>query len=264
MMTITSTANAKVKELVSLRKKKKYREESGCYLVEGSRMFGEADPAAVRAIYVTAAFAAKEAAALAAVAQPAGVRPIVLADPVFQYAADTRTPQGVLCVLQQQTYTLEQLLTRPNPCLLMLEGLQDPGNVGTILRSGEGAGIAGVILSRDCADIYNPKTIRATMGSVYRVPFVYVDDFCAAIDTVRDRQIRTYATHLDGAAVYDALDYAGPCAFLIGNEGNGLSAAAAARADALTKIPMLGRVESLNAAIAATILMFEAARQRRR
>ena len=142
-------------------------------------------------------------------------------------------------------------------------GLQDPGNMGTIVRTAEGAGVTGVIMSRDCVDIYNPKTIRSTMGSIYRMPFYYAEDILKAIRKIKDAGIKVYAAHLDGEKSYDEEDYAFSCAFLIGNEGNGLREETSKMADHYIIIPMSGEVESLNAAIAASVLMFEVKRQRR-
>lgn len=153
--------------------------------------------------------------------------------------------------------------SRPPAQLVILETLQDPGNLGTILRAGEGAGITGVIMDRTTADIYNPKVIRSTMGSIYRVPFVYVDDLKGALKAAKGAGVRLYAAHLEGRRSYDEEDYRQSAGFLIGNEANGLSRETADMADCYVRIPMLGKVESLNAAVAASILMFEAARQRR-
>ena len=147
---------------------------------------------------------------------------------------------------------------------MVLDNLQDPGNLGTIVRTAEGAGVTGIIMSRDTVDIYNPKTIRSTMGSVYRMPFFYVEDILEFLEDLRGQGIRTYAAHLDGANNYDEESYKGACAFLIGNEGNGLRYEVAKKADIWIKIPMYGQVESLNAAIASSILMYEVSRQRRK
>jgi TrmH family RNA methyltransferase len=119
-------------------------------------------------------------------------------------------------------------------------------------------------MSKDCVDIYNPKVIRSTMGSIYRMPFCYVEDIAETITQMKSQGIRTYAAHLQDSVDYDEPDYRKPCAFLIGNEGNGLKKETADLADTYVKIPMEGQVESLNAAIAATVLMFEVSRQRRR
>ena len=131
--------------------------------------------------------------------------------------------------------------------------------MGTIVRTGEAAGISGIIMSKDSADIYNPKVIRSTMGSIFRVPFAIVDDLAAAVDTLKDNGITTYAAHLKGE-LYNSGSLTKDCALLIGNEARGLSEKISAKADKLIKIPMHGKVESLNAAIATAILMYEAAR----
>ena len=145
----------------------------------------------------------------------------------------------------------------------MLETIQDPGNLGTIIRAGEGAGITGIVMNHDTADIYNPKVIRSTMGSIFRMPFVYADDLQDACLLMKNRGVRLFAAHLKGMNNYDQEDYTDNVGFLIGNEANGLTEETTSLADCLVKIPMEGKVESLNAAIAASVLMFETARQRR-
>ena len=165
-------------------------------------------------------------------------------------------------VLEQPSYDLTQLLEQPDPLLLILENLQDPGNLGTMIRTGEGAGITGVIMNSQTVDLFNPKTIRATMGSIFRVPFVYVPELSPVLTQMQERGIHTYAAHLKGQKYYDSFSFREPTAFLIGNEGNGLSAEISDQAGQYLKIPMEGKVESLNASIAAALLMYEAHRQR--
>ena len=257
---ITSTANGKVKRLINLKKKRKLRDEEHVFLVEGIRMFREVP---VEEVYVSESFYKKEKVLVNAIAGQAGVHIEVLTDTVFAHASDTKTPQGVLCVVRQKSYKLEDLLKGEKRHLLVLDNLQDPGNMGTIVRTAEGAGVTGVIMSRDCVDIYNPKTIRSTMGSIYRMPFYYAEDILKAIRKIKDAGIKVYAAHLDGEKSYDEEDYAFSCAFLIGNEGNGLREETSKMADHYIIIPMSGEVESLNAAIAASVLMFEVKRQRR-
>ena len=162
-----------------------------------------------------------------------------------------------------RSYIMEDILGGENPLVMILEDLQDPGNAGTILRTGEGAGVSGVLLTKTCVDITNPKVIRSTMGSVYRMPFLYVESVVSLAQELKDRNIRTFAAHLQGKNSYDQESYTGGTAFLIGNEGKGLTDEAADSADCLIRIPMCGKVESLNAAMASGILMYEAARQRR-
>lgn len=262
-MVITSTGNQKIKRLLNLRKKRKARDEEKVFLVEGIRMFREVPLSYLLEVYVSESFYKKEKDTLQMVLEGSSVKPEILSDTVYAYISDTKTPQGVLCTVSQRLYTLEQAAGRECPHILVLDNLQDPGNLGTIIRTAEGAGVTGIVMSRDCVDIYNPKTIRSTMGSVYRMPFHYTEDITGAVSWMKENGIRTYAAHLDGSRVYDEEDYTKPCAFFIGNEGNGLRAEVARQADTYIHIPMAGQVESLNAAAAATVLMFEAGRQRR-
>ena len=187
----------------------------------------------------------------------------IVTDSVFRQMSDTQTPQGIMTVLKKPSYIMEDILGGKNPLVMILEDLQDPGNAGTILRTGEGAGVSGVLLTKTCVDITNPKVIRSTMGSVYRMPFLYVESVVSLAQELKDRNIRTFAAHLHGKNSYDQESYTGGTAFLIGNEGKGLTDEAADSADCLIRIPMCGKVESLNAAMASGILMYEAARQRR-
>ena len=147
--------------------------------------------------------------------------------------------------------------------MLILESIQDPGNLWTMLQTGEGAGISGILMNRTTVDLFNPKTIRSTMGSIYRVPFLVVDDLEETIRKLQADGVCVFAAHLKGKKSYDAMDYRDATAFMIGNEGNGLSDEIANLADSYIRIPMEGQVESLNAAISATLLMYECNRQRR-
>ena len=256
---ITSTANAQVKNLVQLIKKAKVRTEQGVYVVEGVKMFREAPKNEIVKAYISEELYEKGTLndSLADISYE------VLKTEVFQHVADTKTPQGILCVMKQKSYTLDQLMAGENPLMLVLENLQDPGNLGTMMRTAEGAGVTGVLLSRGCVDIYNPKTIRSTMGSIYRVPFLYTDSLMEDMEKLHENGITTYAAHLKGTGYYDEASYCGATAFLIGNEGNGLSDELSEKAKQYIKIPMEGKLESLNAAVAAAILMYEASRQRR-
>ncbi|HIW84530.1 MAG TPA: 23S rRNA (guanosine(2251)-2'-O)-methyltransferase RlmB [Candidatus Dorea gallistercoris] len=259
---ITSTANARVKRLVSLMKKRRSRDQEEIFLAEGPRMFRETPLDRVREVYLSEGFRKKEPGILEEL-KKTQVSVEILSDSVFSRVSDTQTPQGVLAVVERREADLREMTEDGCPLLLILDGLQDPGNLGTILRTGEGAGVTGVILSSDCVDIYNPKTIRSTMGSIYRVPVCRVKDITETLKEMKEIGICTYAAHLEGQNNYDQEDFTKPCAFLIGNEGNGLREEVAEAADRWIQIPMKGQVESLNAAIAAAVLMFEAGRQRR-
>lgn len=275
MERITSLSNNRIKEAALWSAKARERRKADVYLVEGRKMFLEAPEAELQEIFVADSLWERletgEGAELDAQLKKRlreldaeGRLPVFLVtDEVLRKIADTQTPQGIVCVLKQKHYTLEQLITKKNPLLVVLEDLQDPGNLGTILRTGEGAGITGVIMSKDTVDLYNPKTIRATMGSVYRVPFVYAEDLKQVLATLKEAGITSYAAHLKGTKYYDSFDFRKGTAFLIGNEGNGLQTETAEQADVYLKIPMEGKLESLNAAVATSILMYEANRQRR-
>ena len=256
---ITSTSNPQIKRLVQLQKKSKARSQEKVFVVEGLRMFVEVPKEQLQKVYVSETFYNKKKQELQFQNFPVEV----LSDHVFEYVSDNKTPQGILCVVRQKNYELDILLQVENPHFMVLDNLQDPGNLGTILRTSEGAGVDAVFLSKDCVDIYNPKTIRSTMGSIYRMPFVYVEDLLELLDLFREKGILSYAAHLQGENNYDKENYRSGTAILIGNEGNGLRDEVAKKADIWVQIPMHGQVESLNAAIAASILMFEVARQRR-
>ncbi len=262
---ITSTSNAKVKYLVNLKKKRKARDEEKVFLVEGIRMFVETPKEELLEVYVSESFYKKEKKTVEDVLDGSKAKLEIFSDTVFAYVSDTKTPQGVLCVVNQMNYNVQDMIDTGNqaPQLLILDNLQDPGNLGTILRTAEAAGVTGIIMSKETVDVYNPKVIRSTMGSVYRMPFCYVENLLETIKELKECGIRTYAAHLDGKHSYDEENYCEPCAFFIGNEGNGLRDEIADAADTYIRIPMCGEVESLNAAIAATVLMFETARQRR-
>ena len=188
----------------------------------------------------------------------------IVGDSVFKQISDTQTPQGIMAVIEMPHYELADLMDGDRTHLLILESIQDPGNLGTMLRTGEGAGITGVIMNSQTVDLYNPKTVRSTMGSLYRMPYYISDDLEGTINLLKERGVKLYAAHLKGTLSYDEPEYTRACGFMIGNEGNGLSDQIADMADTYIKIPMEGRVESLNAAISATLLMYECNRQRRR
>ncbi len=261
---ITSCSNPKVRQVIQWQNKAKERRSAGIFLTEGFKMFEEAPLESIQQVYVS------EEALERLVRNPGSRHRLdsvgyeAVTSEVFRKMSDTQTPQGVLCVVRRPVYFLEKLLQAEAPLLMVLEELQDPGNLGTIFRTGEAAGITGVIMSAGTVDVYNPKTVRATMGSVFRVPFVYVEDLPQTVGLLHRRGIHTYAAHLEGEACYDAFSFREPTAFLVGNEGNGLTGETAAQAEQMLKIPMEGRVESLNAAVAASLLMYEAYRQRRK
>ena len=255
---ITSTSNQQMKHILALEKKAKYRREEQQFVVEGRKMFAEAPREWVSKVYVA------ESAVEEMQDYLDGYPYEVVSDSVFKAISDTQTPQGILSVVKMPSYELTDLWKQDQTSLLILESVQDPGNLGTMLRTGEGAGITGVIMNKTTVDLFNPKTIRSTMGSIYRVPFFVAEDLEETMQELKEKGVKLYAAHLKGTMQYDEPDYTGATGFLIGNEGNGLSDEIANLADTYIKIPMEGKVESLNAAISASLVMYEANRQRRR
>ena len=233
---ITSVNNGQVKNIIQLNQKTKARREQGLFVAEGRKMFGEAPADWIEKVYVSETLTSDPAL----MEQVEKLPYDIVADSVFRQMSDTQTPQGILTVLRRPSYTLEDILGGKNPLVMVLEDLQDPGNAGTILRTGEGAGVSGILLTRTCVDITNPKVIRSTMGSVYRMPFLYVESVVSLTQELKKHNIRTFAAHLKGRNSYDQESYTGGTAFLIGNEGKGLTEEAANSADCLIRIPMCG------------------------
>ena len=260
---IESPANQTVKLAASLFEKKG-RDRSGLFALEGERFVAELlapqqnSGFRIRFFMASESFAAKkEIEAYDAVAETYIVR-----DDVFRRISDVETPQGILAVCEQQQHAPEDLLNRENPLLLILEEMQDPGNLGTALRLADAANADGVILSAGSADVYNPKALRAAAGSALRVPFAAGCDLATVLPMLQARGVRVYAAMPHATTFPYAHDLTKGTAFMIGNEARGLSAEAAALADAQISLPMPGNAESLNAAMACGILVYEAVRQR--
>ncbi len=279
---ITSTANGHIRKLIQLRDKSKARNKEGLFLAEGIRMFEETPVGSLKEVYCSESLftalqnkdgqddGSRHDKVLKKLRQceEKGIFTEQVTAEVFKKISDTQTPQGILFVAKQLTYSLKEMIDKATerakadgraPLFLLLEDIQDPGNLGTMIRTGEGAGVDGIIMSKGTVDIYNPKTIRSTMGSLYRVPVIYQEDLEKAVGLLKRAGITTYAAHLKGEKYFDELPYDGGSAFLVGNEGNGLKKETADMADTYIKIPMEGSLESLNASVAAALLMYQAA-----
>ena len=255
---ITSVSNPAVKDVALWQTKAKARRESGFFVVEGLRLVREAAPEDVVRAYATEEFAASEEGK--ALCERLASEPV--SDSVMARMSDTKTPQGILAVVRQKKWRLEDLTAAPAP-LLVLEHVQDPGNVGTLFRTAEAAGAAGILMDAETADPWQPKVVRGTMGAIFRLPFAVSEDLPEALLELKARGMTLYAAHLEGSREYDAVSYPPRAAFLLGNEGNGLSDAVTALADERIRIPMAGRTESLNVSTAGAVLLYEHFRQRR-
>ena len=194
-MIISSLSNEQTKRVIKLKDKSKARKEQGCFLVEGIKMVQEAPTDYVENIFVSEQFEKANKAVLR------GIKYQTVSDSVFRKMTDTVTPQGILAVVRQKKTLLEEILPKADEtkeCYSVLDQIQDPGNLGTIVRTAEGAGVSAIIMSSTCADIYNPKVIRSTMGSVYRVPFVIVENLPRVVEYIKEAGVVCYAAHLQG------------------------------------------------------------------
>ena len=293
MERITSTGNKLIREVRDLEKKARARRESGLFIAEGERLCSEIPAAYIERIFVADDYDGRlpefagevshdvqnakmraEAGSNAAQASSHPLQPSDIsgqrnhvpqrAPKIFQvprelmeHMSDTKNSQGILAVVRQKKYT-----ELPGDFFLILDTLQDPGNMGTIFRTAEAAGVDGILMNRDCVDVYSPKVVRATMGAMFRMPFIVSDDLPAEIRRMKSEGVQIYAAHLRGTKNHWDFDYRTPTAFMIGNEGNGLQDAIADLADSYLRIPMMGHTESLNAGVAASVLMYETLRQR--
>ena len=258
---ITNSSNVQIKNIGKLQKNARTRKEQNAFVIEGKKLFEEARQyGKVQRAYVTESY-------LENLSQPAdtyfGEIPYELVDEkVLRDAADTMTPQGILAIAEKPSYTLADMLAGEYAHLLILEDLRDPGNLGTIIRTAEGAGMSGVIMSKETVDLFNPKVVRSTMGSIFRVPFLYVEDLQGTVSDLQDRGVVVVATDLQGKNSYQEEQYPQQTAMVIGNEAKGISEAMRKKADVRIRIPMCGNLESLNASVAAGIMMYELYRQR--
>ena len=258
-MELTAVNNPQIKAAAEL-KQKKYRLERGLFLAEGLRTVEEA--VAYKAV-VSIFYTAIEDDRTRAVLEEAAAQQVKLtcvSDTVLKKIADTETPQGIIAVCKMQPVALDDLLAS-GKMLLVLDRVGDPGNVGTMLRTADAAGLGGLVLLKGSVDIYAPKTVRSSMGSLFHVPVlagVGEDEF---IESAHNAGYELLVTCLDGADNLYKADLHGRLAFVMGNEANGVSEGLLAAADKRVYIPMAGRAESLNVAMAAGIVMFEALRR---
>jgi len=258
---ITSPHNNRVAAAVRL-KKRAMREKDRRFLVEGAQAVGEAlaSGAGVLEVFVTPASQER----LNEVVRAAGTAevPVHPVSPeVMGHLTSTVTPQGVVAVARFVDVPVEELDPGAGAIAVLVE-VRDPGNAGTILRSADASGAGGVVFTRSSVDVYNPKAVRATAGSLFHVRVARGEEVEDTVAALRKRGLAILAAEADGNEPFYEADLAGPIAVLFGNEARGLSPATKALADASIRIPIAGRAESLNLAAAATLVLFEAARQR--
>ena len=246
---LTSLKNPRIQALRGL-KDRKGRLEENAFLVEGDKMVREALASGfpVRALIVREDRTIPEGL-------PEHLPVYVLPERVFSALSDTRTPQGLAAEVAMQPGKPE------GGRLIVLDGVQDPGNVGTILRTADAAGLDGAVLGPDCADVFSPKTLRATMGSIFRMGLLFPENLADCLKTLRGEGYSILSSQLDGEPFYERRPVGEKWALVIGNEGSGVSAEVKAEATHRVRLPMRGGAESLNAAIAAGIMMYELTRR---
>lgn len=253
-MMITSRSNPKVKYVRRLQADRRFRYREQAFVVEGTRWLADLLRSAVtpREVYCTPDWqgAAENQSLLANFSPPTLVEPALLAE-----MSDTETPPGVLAIVPMVKHALP---AKPS-LLLILDAVSNPGNLGTMLRTAAAAGVDGVLLGPGCVDPYNPKVVRGSMGALLRLPFVTMD-WEAITDTVAGMAIWLAAA--EGHTAYSEVDWRRPSALIIGSEASGAQTAARTLATGLVTIPMHDETESLNAAVAAAVILFEAIRQR--
>ena len=245
---ITSLKNPKILAWKAL-KERKGRKESGCFLVEGRKMVEEALASSfgVEAVLVDAEREGE-------FPLPQDIPVTIMPAHVLSAVCDTKTPQGIAAVVRLHQAEIS------GGRLVALDGVQDPGNVGTILRTADAAGFDGVLLSQQCADVFSPKVLRATMGSVFRMGIRVTEDLPGLLMQLRDQGYSVISSQLDGTPFYAREPVSERFALVIGSEGNGVTDEVKAVATHRVKLPMRGGAESLNAAVAAGIMMYELTR----
>ncbi len=255
---ITSKDNEIIKRVSKLISGAKFRRENGCFVAEGVRLCTDgADSGAEMLSFLYIAKAEQKYPAEFSRLNQAAQQTYEISEALFKKISDTTAPQGFMCVFKTLDKQSVSFTIKEQGRYTALENIQDPSNMGTILRTAEALGTDGIILSSDCCDIYSPKVVRGSMGAVFRVPVVIVEDFTAYIAQLTAKDIKTYASTPHEAKNIKQVDFSDGGVMLIGNEGNGLKPETIDACFERIKIPMNGRAESLNASAAAAILMYQ-------
>lgn len=249
---IESNQNKIIKEVNSLKAKKE-RDKTGLFILEGKRLVDEI-PNSWEIKYLLKAESYSEDINFENV--------YTVKDSLFEKISETVNPQGILAVCHIKEFDVTNVDYSNSPFFVVLENVTDPGNMGTLIRTADAAGADGIFLSKGCVDIYNPKVIRATMGSIFHLPIYRNLNLMDLMEDFKNNNVKTLAAHLKDTSTPYKVDMTTACAVIIGNEANGLSDEISEMASDLVKIPMPGKAESMNAGIAGGILIYEAVRQR--
>ena len=260
MQIITSKDNEIIKNVRKL-KEKKYRDLNNEYIVEGVKMIKEAilEEAKIKLIVVCEENAHSGAIDKKLLYEIAKYECIYVSKKVFDLISDVQTPQGMLAVIEKENS--EDKIDFTEDVIVVLDGIQDPGNLGTILRTIDSVGLKQVIVSKETADSYNPKVVRSTMGAIFRVKVIESQNILDTLKNMKKHKYKIMATSLEtDNSIYD-VDY-NKKVIVIGNEANGVSQEILNYADEKIKIPMLGKTESLNASVATAVILYEYVRNK--
>ena len=260
MQIITSKDNEIIKNVRKL-KEKKYRDQNNEYIVEGIKMIKEAisEEAVIKLIVVCEENANSGAIDKKLLYEIAKYECIYVSKKVFDLISEVKTPQGILAVIKKDNS--EDQIDYKQDVIVVLDGIQDPGNLGTILRTIDSVGLNQVIVSKETADAYNPKVVRSTMGAIFRVNIIESDNLLDTLKNIKKHKYKIMATSLETQnSIYD-VDY-NKKVLVIGNEANGVSKEILDYADEKIKIPMLGKTESLNASVATAVILYEYVRNK--
>ena len=260
--TISSLQNPFIKQLVQLKEKSKLRKQTGLFIIEGKREVSLAIKGnyTLETLYYYAdLFSASEAAALEAYGRDI----IEISKPVYEKVAHRETTEGVIAVAKAKDLSLENLkLSSENPLILVAESPEKPGNIGALLRTADAANIDAVIIVNPLTDFYNPNIIRSSVGGVFTVPLA-TGSTKEVIAYLKRNNISIYSAILQESVPYDTIDFRTPSALVIGTESTGLTEEWRNDSTAKIRIPMEGKLDSMNLSVAAGILIFEAKRQRK-
>ncbi len=262
---ITSAQNKFIKEVKALSKKKD-RVKTGLFVAEGFRFVKSAIELNAEIMYVLysdSIYRTDEGTEfINTLAKQSEIRVLEIEEKLMKELSDTQSHQGVLAVIKQPRFDWDDVVKK-NGFILILDRLQDPGNLGTIVRTADAAGADGVITIKGTVDVYNPKVLRSTMGSVFEMPVLEGLEWEDVETKLKEAGYHLYATALENSVEYDAPNYLTGTAMIIGNEANGISSEILEASDTKVKIPIIGSAESLNAGVAAAVVMYEVLRQRR-
>ncbi|MDF1615944.1 TrmH family RNA methyltransferase [Petrocella sp. FN5] len=254
---ISSRSNPKVKEIQKLQSNQRYRQQSQKFVVEGWRLIKEIPFHQIERIYIQETQLEK----LQSIDSSREWDVEQVSDSVMKAMSKETTSQGILAIVYMKPLIVEMSLP-DKPLIIALENVQDPGNLGTILRTADAAGVDLVLLSKGTVDLYNPKVVKATMGAIFRMNILKDVDLNSYIENLKEKDVHVFAAHLEGIKNHYEGNYIEGTCFLIGNEGDGLSRDLSSLATDYIKIPMRSEAESLNVAVATSILVYEAVRQR--